>query len=36
MTNRGEKFPEVCTNEESSFCGTWTEYDDGCEDWEER
>lgn len=25
-----------CTNDESRYCGAWTEYDDGCEDWEER
>lgn len=25
----------VCVNPESEYCSDWTEYDDGCIDWEE-
>lgn len=26
----------VCTNEQSRYCTDWTEYEDSCEDFEER
>lgn len=26
----------VCTNPDSDYCADWTEYNDKCEEWEER
>lgn len=26
----------VCTNKKSEYCACWTEYDDKCEEWEDR
>ena len=26
----------VCTNDKSDYCTDWTEYNDTCEEWEQR